>query len=490
MPSTDPITRHLLDRVLPGTLPSLLSTQRWFGSKARVVDRVAVRDFAWLPGAPHANGLCIAEVAFAQGRSERYALVIGRRAEPGAAPVVAGPSDGETLWTVEATAEQDGAYALMAGFAGSSHLLTERGGAIRFADATSVTADTIASRPPARAVGVEQSNSSVRLGHGLVFKLLRRLDDGENPELEIGRFLTTRTGFRAMPALHGSVTYESPEGHAATVAIVQAWVESRGDGWSHVLALLGENLHGEGGLDELGRDLALLGATTAEFHSAMASDARDPAFSPEPATAADAHSWTAALANQAAGVRSLIGGAAIDAGLKQALDQAIGRFANARVSSAPSIGRIAGDGFPKIRIHGDYHLGQTLKTTGGFILLDFEGEPARPLAERRQKQCALKDVAGMLRSFDYALATACHGDLAAAAAIDAQLHSRGRFLDGYLGAAQRHSHSVVPADTDARLAWTRFFELEKALYELAYEANNRPAWAPIPARGILRLLEG
>lgn len=486
--SADQVTRRLVEQVLPETLGAFLLTERWFGGKARPINRVSVDDFAWLPGRPLENALCIAEVAYARGPAERYLLVIGRRDEPGTLPVVAGPGQGDPAWVVEATADADGAHALMAGFVEAPMLHTLRGGRILYADATASTGEIISSRPHVRAVGVEQSNSSIRLGPGLVFKLLRRLEYGENPELEIGRFLTTRTAFRAMPALHGSLTYEDAGGRAGTAAIVQSWVDSRGDGWSFTLAELGAHLHEGAGLEGLGHDLAQLGTTTAELHAALNSDAESPAFAPEPATAADAHAWTTTLATQAAGALGLVAGATLDGELKRGLERAL--TVSAGTATAPPVGDAAGDGFPKIRIHGDYHLGQTLKTADGFVLLDFEGEPTRPLADRRRKQAALKDVAGMLRSFDYALATACHGDLTAAAAVEATLDPRGRFLDGYFSAALRHPSPVVPASAEARLAWMRFFELEKALYELAYEVNNRPAWAHIPARGILRLLEG
>ena len=490
MPTAEEITRHLVEHVLPDSLAGFLTTQRWFGGKARPIDRVAVNDFVWLAGAPQTNGLCIVEVTYTRGPAERYALVIGRRDEPGDAPVVANPTADNPAWIIEASADADGAYALMAGFLAAATLPTLREGMLRFADATALTADVVSSRPPVRAVGAEQSNTSVRLGPGLVFKLLRRLEDGENPELEMGRFLTTRTAFRAMPALHGSVTAENRDGHGATVAIVQTWVDSHGDGWSHMLAALTSRSDAEGALESLGRDLEQLGATTAEFHAAMASDAEAPAFAPEAATAGDVEAWTAALATQTAEALHLVLGAALDPEMKQMLEQALTTCVRAGTTSAPPVGRTSGDGFPKIRIHGDYHLGQTLKTTSGFVLLDFEGEPTRPLAERRRKHCALKDVAGMLRSFDYALATVCHGDEAASAAVEAQFNPRGRFLDGYMKVALRGRAPVVPEHPEARAAWTRFFELEKALYELSYEVNNRPSWAPIPARAILRLLRG
>jgi trehalose synthase-fused probable maltokinase len=155
--------------------------------------------------------------------------------------------------------------------------------------------------------------------------------------------------------------------------------------------------------------------------------------------------------------------------------------------AAPLDGTAAG--FSAIRIHGDFHLGQTLKTPTGFVLVDFEGEPARPVEERRQKHCALKDVAGMLRSFEYAFAVA--GQQAsshAAAALRAAVPLREAFLEGYFAGVDRSPAAFVPRHEGARAAWLSFFELEKAVYEVEYELNNRPTWVHIPLEGLVRIL--
>jgi maltose alpha-D-glucosyltransferase/alpha-amylase len=144
--------------------------------------------------------------------------------------------------------------------------------------------------------------------------------------------------------------------------------------------------------------------------------------------------------------------------------------------------------FSRIRIHGDYHLGQTLKTHDGFVLIDFEGEPARPLAERRRLHCALKDVAGMCRSFDYAIATARRARADGADVLAATPALRDAFLAGYQRAAAGTAPHL-PSSPEAREAWIRFFELDKALYEIEYELQNRPAWLRIPVEGALRLLD-
>jgi maltose alpha-D-glucosyltransferase/alpha-amylase len=199
----DPFTVHLIEQVLPGALPEFLPTQRWFGGKARTIDRVTVADFAWLPGGSQRNGLALAELGYADGPSDRYAIVVGLREDPGNLPVIARPDEAQPMWVAEAVADHEGGHALLAGFVGTPAVPTLRGGALEFGDVTELAVHASTAGVPVRSIGAEQSNSSIRVGADLVFKLLRRIEGGENPEIEIGRFLTTRTAFRAMPSLHG-----------------------------------------------------------------------------------------------------------------------------------------------------------------------------------------------------------------------------------------------------------------------------------------------
>jgi trehalose synthase-fused probable maltokinase len=367
-----------------------------------------------------------------------------------------------------------------------------RGGELRYRDTGDAAMRALGGteRPLIRAVGAEQSNTSVRVGGTLVFKLFRRLEDGENPELEIGRFLMTHTSFRAVPTLRGSLTYVPARGVPSTLGVLQDWVDNRGDGWSYVVGLL-EQAGGSTGHTLL-RDLFALGETTAECHAALSVDATVPAFAPEPVTGSDIEDWRASLLERLRSTmrfieRNLPAWPEDTRQLGRTLLDA--RIRAAALAQVPEL-RAASERFRKIRIHGDFHLGQTLKATDRFILLDFEGEPARPLAERRLKQCALKDVAGMIRSFDYAVETARRrGAKALPESLSAQ-HLRTSFLDGYLEAARRRDAVFVPRDGRALEPWIDFFELEKALYEVEYEINNRPDWVHIPLRGIVRMLGG
>jgi trehalose synthase-fused probable maltokinase len=393
------------------------------------------------------------------------------------------------VWAVEAGADPESALSLLRGFApgGAPELDMLRGGRLVYRDADAIAARALdrAARPAVEPVGGEQSNTSLRVNRTLAFKLIRKLEAGENPEVEIGRFLSTRTTFRAMPILRGSMEYRSPDGGLATVGILQDWIDSEGDGWNHVVALL-EKPEQSGG-ESLRRDVTRLGDATAAFHAAIAADRTDPAFAPEPATPADAASWHASLLERGARTLDLV-----DRAWPEWPERA--RRLGARVIEArgwleetnvPSLGT-GPTGFDKIRIHGDYHLGQILKTAGGFVLIDFEGEPRRPLAERRAKQAALRDVAGMIRSFDYAAATAMPTD------PDPTLTRllRERFLAGYRsGLVRRGAAAIVPRDGASFDAWVDFFELDKALYEVDYEMNHRPDWVHIPLGGVLRIAD-
>jgi maltokinase len=483
-----------LETTLGGLLPDFLRGARWFAGKARVIQAVSLEDAVWLAEEPKPFVLTISRVQYADGARERYVLLLSFVDEPGGLPVVgpraAGPS-GRAV--VEASADVRGGLSLLHGFASARDLASLRGGRLRYADAPEAVARAMASLPERGTVsplGAEQSNTSLRVDRNLVFKVFRKLDDGENPELEVGRFLASRTRFRATPMLQGSLTYTSAAGASSTIGVLQAWVENHGDGWRYVVEQLRQAAAGTGG-EPLLRDMRQLGTITADFHAALAGDAELPDFAPEPVTARDIETWRSAFlerASQAFGLveRSLDAWPDPARRLGRSL---LGLGRDAAVVEIPDVAAPSAQ-FRKIRVHGDYHLGQTLKTADGFVLIDLEGEPGRPLAERRLKYCALKDVAGMIRSFDYAVETArlAAGDAAGRAPSAESL--RKAFLDGYLAAAAEQEAAYIPGDPLVVDAWIDFFESEKALYELEYEINNRPAWVHIPLSGLLRILQG
>jgi maltose alpha-D-glucosyltransferase/alpha-amylase len=239
--------------------------------------------------------------------------------------------------------------------------------------------------------------------------------------------------------------------------------------------------------EELAQHVAA-GATTADFHAALGSDPRADAFRPEPVQPGDIDAWSAELLDRVSRACALIEARFRDWPEEPRRLGASILEESHRAQAVASAGREAAAGFHKMRIHGDYHLGQTLKTPAGFAIIDFEGEPARPIADRRQKHCALKDVAGMLRSFEYAIETAAGHTPGLADRLRASPGLRAPFLEGYFESSASHAVASIPSDGASLAHWLAFFELEKALYELEYEVNNRPTWAHIPLRGILRAL--
>jgi maltose alpha-D-glucosyltransferase/alpha-amylase len=394
----------------------------------------------------------------------------------------------------------------------------------------------LATQHLASSVGsAEQSNTSILFGRQLFLKLYRRLQPEENPDVEMSRFLTEVAHFTRIPPFLGEIYISSGGAGKKTVAMLQGLVENDGDGWKWFLDALTNWLPGaashsapalspvSGWLSEpapVPKPLApvqatldaatLLGKRTAELHLALASIASLPAFAPEPLTRED-------LARDAQRIESQIK-SSIDAlklrlpKLDDLASDRAGLLLSRRgelIQRARSIASVASAGL-RIRIHGDYHLGQTLhipasvsgagepeSPVGDFILLDFEGEPARPIEERRWKQSPLKDVVGMLRSFSYAAFSAIDrvaGDgnqpAANAAALAAwaqiwQNTASAAFLSAYRQSVAANK-SLLPPPRDAQILLDAYL-LEKALYELLYELDNRPAWVHIPINSILTL---
>jgi trehalose synthase-fused probable maltokinase len=312
----------------------------------------------------------------------------------------------------------------------------------------------------------EQSNTSIRFGNQLILKLFRRLQFGPNPEVEVGRFLTDCTEFRNAPPVVGSASYIDPDGREASLALLQRFEPNRGDAWTTTLQRLRDVLDGADPSESV-QAMQRLGETTAELHLALASGTGD--FSAEPIAPSDLGAWLEALEEEVRTAARALARQAIQVDTAALLRRADG-LAGLR-------------GALKIRHHGDYHLGQVLeRDDGSFVIIDFEGEPAKPLALRREKRSPLRDVAGMLRSFDYARHAALRaGDSSAPgrrrAAADWYAAVRDAFLSAYVRTVTAGSESLLPGDIDAPLA---ALELDKAAYEVLYELNNRPDWLPIP----------
>jgi maltose alpha-D-glucosyltransferase/alpha-amylase len=474
---------------LPRLAPEWLPGQRWFGGKARRIDSVGIDDVLWLE--PALAALVILDVRYAeQGSpaappSDRYALIAAVRGSDADGSIIGRMP--ERSWTfVDAPGDRLALDALLAGLIRPVDIHGTRGGRLVHADATARTRRLLEPGLPRVApLTGEQSNTSVRVGDTHVFKLFRRLEDGRHPQLEISRQLAAQ-GFAATPPLDGSLVYERG-GLARAIGALEGWVENAGDGWRYVLGRLGDAAPGSAEAGRLAADLKVLGTTTAEFHLALAADEGHPDFAPRPVTAAEWRAWRGDLEAQAARTFDLVAARHAEwpeagAGLARDVLAARPRLAGALERAAAA----GGAGFHCIRIHGDYHLGQVLKTPDGYAVIDFEGEPSKPLAERLRRHCALKDIAGMLRSFDYAAATAVP---AAADRSAANAWMRTAFVDGYRQRARAGGAVFLPPSQAAADALTEMFEMEKALYEVEYEANNRPDWVGIPLSAVARLLE-
>jgi predicted trehalose synthase len=334
-------------------------------------------------------------------------------------------------------------------------------GAIEFCGMPGLPIDASGPRE-ARVLGVEQSNSSLVLDDELIVKAYRRVEAGVNPEVELLDFFGRR-GFESVPKLWGWWAYDSPELHAS-LGVVQQFVPGAVDGWALALDELGS------GSETFVRRLRRLGQVIGQMHAVLASDPDDPAFAPEESSPDSLELLTTTVGEESERMfRSLPDSASV-ASIAGRADEV--RDVLNGLGTAGSIGAL-------IRTHGDLHLGQLLWSGSDWLVIDFEGEPARSLLERRLKQSPLRDVAGMLRSFAYAVSMA-------GVAHEIEIGARDEFLAGYWEAVEGSS-VLPPRGTAERLL--RIFELEKAIYEVGYELANRPDWVEVPVRGINRLLE-
>jgi trehalose synthase-fused probable maltokinase len=459
-------------------LARFLIRQRWFAAKTRGIGALSLRDWATLD----LDGPLV--LLLLDVDDDRYYVPVTVAPE-GAGGDALARLDG--LAVIDAHDDPRFGRRLLAAI-GADLAVVGHAGRFLFRSTPAFAAPPDLEALSVRRHAGEQSNTSLVLGEALVLKSLRRPRPGLNPDLEVTRFLTTRTAFRHVPRLAGWMEYDGADG-LATLAVLQEYVDNAGDGWSHVVtALRGRSAAGwepaPEAPDPLVQDLRRLGAITGGLHAALASDASDPDFRPEPITGEDVARW----------IRSITRDLAAD-DIAGRLPRGAGSAGEAGAAVARALTPLrALAGTVKIRGHGDYHLGQVLKTRDGFVIIDFEGEPARPLAERRAKHSALRDVAGMLRSLDYAAHAVAFalpaGDRPAALAAVMAWEARARraFLDGYREAAAESPVRLVPDSGSALVGACGAFELEKACYELRYELDNRPDWGPIPLAGIARIL--
>jgi maltose alpha-D-glucosyltransferase / alpha-amylase len=524
-------------------LPEYLPKQRWFAGKSRQIKSVRIAD--WIPlsipsnasSDPSQSALVLVQVEFDTGPPDLYflplamsfgdlknelqrtapnAIIAPVRSHQGAGLLHDGAFDDQTCRLLFALIENASRVN-----AGHGEVRGIRGKA--FLDLVALARKGL----PVRRGSAEQSNTSILFGDRFILKLFRRQEPGLNPDAEIGQYLTEKTNFNQIPPFAGSIEVDglaATDGKLANLALLQGLVANEGDGWSWTLEELdryyqacaplpfpeqlsgqvqgpleiSENSPTQVALDHLGGYLeagAILGRRTAELHRALATPTDDPAFAPEALTDVDLNAQFAGMRQHASSVLDML-----QERLSYLPDEVVEVAASVlsrRRQILDRFGPLHGD-FPpiqRIRIHGDYHLGQVLRAKTDFVILDFEGEPARPLSVRRSKQCPLKDVAGMLRSFGYAAYaglmnyTARHPEDLTRLEPWAQLWERSaaaEFLRAYHQAAQGPDF-LPPGNADFRKLLNVFL-LDKALYEVLYELNSRPAWVRIPLMGIMVLV--
>jgi maltokinase len=443
-------------------LADWLLDRRWFGSKARDVASIHVLDVVAVHDGPPALSSALVEARYPGGTHDVYQLLLGVGSNGGDDAII---DDVRGVTVYDAFADPR-ACELLGGLLREGAELHGEHARVEFHWLEGVEPP----RPGAdvRPIGAEQSNTSIVFDDKLVLKAFRRVEAGDNPELEMLRFLSERD-FPHVAELGGWYQYEG-ELMDATFGVVQRFVPNARDGW-------------ELALDELGDDperfvtrLRDLGAVIGRMHTVLASDPTDPAFAPEDPSDESLALLTATIDEE---IESLF----LELPEIDAVAPIAGHAAEVRdrlqlLSHVGARGKL-------IRTHGDLHLGQTMLGDEGWVVLDFEGEPARPLLERRRKRSPLRDVAGMLRSFAYA-ASASELQRGLTAPEGWEERARESFLAGYLEAVD--SVLMPPGEPPTRTMLS-IFELEKAVYELRYELNNRPDWVGIPVAGIARLLE-
>jgi maltose alpha-D-glucosyltransferase/alpha-amylase len=378
-------------------------------------------------------------------------------------------------------------------------------GEIRFLPTARLAEIEVPRTPEIRRLSAEQSNSSLIIGDVAVFKLVRRVFPGIHPEAEMGRYLTEH-GFANTAPLLGEVTRYDQDGTPHTMVLVQGFIRNQGDAWGWTLDFLSRVLNSAGVVDPdaQGDDIAealagysnfaaAMGRRLAELHAVLAGPTDNPAFAPEKATEADIDGWSEAVRTRLDA--AFVALAAVTQwpdddtrSVAEALDDqraALNEAIRALAKVAP--------GTLKTRAHGDFHLGQVLVSSGDAYIIDFEGEPARPLGDRRAKTSPLRDVAGLLRSFDYAVAVAsgraegpAHTSPGQATVLDQFADDASQaFLAAYrAGHAESARQWVTEANEPALLD---LFLLEKAAYEICYEAASRPSWVGIPVHGLARI---
>ncbi len=535
MSSTENVFRANLSR-LQEALTEFLRARRWFGGKAQPIQSIEILDVVPFDTAATATFFLLVRVAYHEGQSDTYSIPVTQAADASSIPSGADgnpaphlevpAADSNRMFVYDGTANPAFLQLLLTAIRDERRYRGEHG-EIRALNTTALeklTSEAAGGLTP-KLMRAEQSNTSVVYGDRMVLKLFRRVEQGINPDLEIGTFLTEKTSYRNVPPLAGYLEYHGDNGTRMSMAMLQGFVRNQGDAWEYTkrkVANYFEGLRPQAGnlpsmpsssLIELAANripedakqrigdyigsAQLLGKRTAELHLALSSGQGDPAFDPEPYATQDQQAFSerasALMQSNLRLLRRQQPGLPTDVQplaqqvleMERELEQRFRSFADSQLSAL------------RTRIHGDYHLGQVLVSGDDFVIIDFEGEPARPLAERLRKQSPLQDVAGMLRSFHYAAYAPLLGAAPESTAAPLQLETfrpwayfwktwvSAVFLHSYFATAQ--SAPFLPRDRRESATILEAHLLEKAVYELGYELNNRPSWVRIPLSALVQL---
>lgn len=520
---------------LASSLIPFLEKQRWFAAKTEGIRSVEILDSVEIPGEVATFELLLATIVTNGGSADCYAVpmtsALPNQIESTSA-IIAELSTGDESATspstlVECSGNSEFWRAITATLA-DRPLTTRNGRELKLSRTANskLGSGEVFRTSTFQIHGGEQSNSAVAIGDDFFLKLFRRPRVGQNPDAEVGIFLTDRTDFRNSPRVDATIDVVGPDGNRC-LALISEQVSAEADAWTYTLDNLKDYWERlarlddrpasppeldllksemvEGSLSEVEHlvaplvgtfrdDVAHLGRRTAEMHAALSSCLDDPAFAPEPLTQESLNELVAQIRAEVQSTCELLEHAGPATDSVANLPQKISLRANALLDEISSLDPALAN-VVSIRCHGDYHLGQVLRTDSDFIILDFEGEPGRPFDERRQKRCAMKDVAGMIRSLHYASCGATVGMLPCPAPSILNPNQwqkfwyenvKAAFLAGYELKAE--GHPFFPADRATFQQLLDLFLIEKVLYELRYEINNRPDWVKISLAGLNSVL--
>jgi len=527
-----------MEKLEEDILPAYLSRSRWFGGKSLIIQRVNVYDKVPLQIDGKFTHLFLLDVTHTDGSTSRYllplsfaqhdeALRISRELECASLATLILEKEGEGL-LFDSVYDENFSLMLLKMISQKKKVKGRRGVVSAYPSKKFkelYNNKDISLKP--HFFGVEQSNSSVTFDEMLFLKLYRKLEEGENPEIEMVQFLTERAGFTNIPSFQGMMQYQESLAESTYICLLQSYVPNQGDAWLYTLKTLGssfERILAEKPVCPCAKEeytpdfissfedipvplidyagpffmemIQLLGRRTGEMHRALVSYSKDPDFTPEQFTTLYQRALYQSLRSQ---TRRTI----------QFLKQNISKLSPWLVENAKKVIDLEGEILKKqttiisrkisgmkIRTHGDYHLGQVLFTGKDFVIIDFEGEPGRAMSERRIKRSPLRDVAGMIRSLHYAVYTS-EKNYTVSRPEDEEIlkpwsklwfqYTAGLFLFEYLNSVK--DLRILPSEKKEIRILLESFLIEKCLYEIVYELNSRPDWVDIPIKGILSILE-